>query len=320
MNINKDFLENIEYLNGLIEEAKGKQISELDKKQIYEIVCADMYLKNLIVNTYSLKLVEEVVGLCDTLDTIVKQLPIDEVKDARGSVDYIDMSKVRYSSTDKEDCDEKKIYSIACQKEVMLNAIVSNFIIISICVGIIVMIPFIHDEVEYLCIPYSDIIWSEQQVSMTMIRLGEVIRVIEYAVKIVLTGYICVNSLEMICDILYIGFYSMRLRMIENGFEDIFIHSMTRSKITEVDGTYIEYKKVKSSDRVKRNIYWLDCMLCILQDKDSDTTLYVELANIKNELSKIRKESKYWYCCIVKVEYLHDKYLKEVGKEQLSTM
>lgn len=88
INVEKDFLENLDYLKQLVKLINAKPISEFDKNLTYEVIYADAYVESIIPQIEDTKLVATLGDIKTALDLVVSKIPIDEVNRQRESKDY----------------------------------------------------------------------------------------------------------------------------------------------------------------------------------------------------------------------------------------
>lgn len=97
IDIEKGFLENLDYLKQLVKLINAKPISEFDKNLTYEVIYADAYVESIIPQIEDTKLVATLGDIKTVLDLVVSEIPIDEVNRQRKSKDYENLVKLKYS-------------------------------------------------------------------------------------------------------------------------------------------------------------------------------------------------------------------------------
>lgn len=97
IDVEKGFLENLDYLKQLVKLINAKPVSTFDKNLTYEVIYADTYVESIIPQIEDTKLVATLGDIKTALDLVVSEIPIEEINRQRKSKDYEKLVKLKYA-------------------------------------------------------------------------------------------------------------------------------------------------------------------------------------------------------------------------------
>lgn len=303
INVEKDFLENLDYLKQLVKLINAKPISEFDKNLTYEVIYADAYVESIIPQVEDAKLVATLGDIKTALDLVVSKIPIDEVNQQRESKDYEKLLKAKY--TDKiggsfeEDVPYEPVSSpikYYFKNRLLLIITLALFSLLLVSGGTSVI---------------TDLLPEPTQGNVEAFKT--VSSLVSLLLTLFINLYVIVGTLGLTLDLLYLAIPAIRAMLDMSGHSRLY-SIYAKSAIEECNDQLVHFKKVKSYDRIKRNFFWLDSMISNMKVMDLNTeqkALYERLKNLKLvfDTSKQHNTSEY-YRQVAKIEFLHNEYLK----------
>lgn len=299
----KDFLENLDYLKQLVKLIKSKSISEFDQNLTYEVIYADAYVENIIPQVEDTELVATLGDIKTALDLVVSKIPMDEVNKQRESKDYEKLLKAKYTDESRGSYLVDKPYESVdspikfyVKRRVPFIFTLALFTIVLLCGGASIITDLLPEptrgNVEAFKTLSSLICLISNLLIMLCVSLG---------------------TLSLTLDLLYLTIPAIRAMLDRDGHNRLY-SIYAKSAIEQYDNQLVYFKKVKSYDRIKRNLYWLDSMISNMKVMDLNTeqkALYERLKDLKLifDTSKQHNTSEY-YRNVAKIEFLHNEYLK----------
>lgn len=320
LDVEKDFLSNVDYLKSLVKEVKSKTSSDYDSNLIYEVTYADMYVTDLLSRVKNPKLAENINDIKIALDLIISDIPDSCVEEARSKSDYTKILKAKYNNLDDGSFEEEVAYSSIEESNVIKEylkkrtpSILTVFVLLLInTMGIQ---NFVSEIVDGLGLLFG------MEASTTVIETNSAFSAVSSITNTIISCLIMFLIVALILgavvDLLYLMMPALR-NIIDNGKEESrFVSIYAKSAIEEVDGQLIKYKKIKSYDRVKRNKYWLQSMIDTLTSlqqsgKQIDENFAKSLVDLKCDLETCKEHSKEWYSLVAKIEFMHDRYIRSM--------
>lgn len=317
LDVEKDFLSNVDYLKSLVKEVKSKTSSDYDSNLIYEVTYADMYVTDLLSRVKNPKFAEDINDIKIALDLIISDIPDSCVEEARSKSDYTRILKAKYNNLDDGSFEEEVAYSNIEESNVIKEylkkrtpSILTVFVLLLInTMGIQ---NFVSEIVDGLGLLFG------MEVSTTVIETNSAFSAVSSITNTIISCLIMFLIVALILgavvDLLYLMMPALR-NILDNGKEESrFVSIYAKSAIEEVDGQLIKYKKIKSYDRVKRNKYWLQSMIDTLTSlqqsgKQIDENFAKSLVDLKYDLENCKEHSKEWYSLVAKIEFMHDRYI-----------
>ena len=311
LNVEKDFLSNVDYLKSLVKEVKSKTSSDYDSNLIYEIIYADMYVTDLLIKVRDPKLVENINDIKIALDLIIADIPDDDVEKARSEVDYTKILKAKYGNVDDGSFEEEVAYNYVDDSQMVgiyLRKRKLGLVVLLIATILLVLSSRVYDMVLPIK-GVSDVLISTNKLTRAVCSL-------------ILSLVIVFQTIGLSIDLMFIMFPAIRYMLDSTGSSKRLISIYAKASIEEFEGQLIECKKIKSYDRIKRNKYWLNSMIDNLkelgkQGVEIDKNFVDCLINLQSDLGNCVDRSKDWYRLIAKIEFLHDKYLNMLNSISL---
>ena len=307
LNVEKDFLSNVDYLKSLVKEVKSKTSSDYDSNLIYEVTYADMYVTDLLIKVKDPKLVENINDIKTALDLIIADIPDDDVEKARSEVDYTKILKAKYDNVDDGSFEEEVAYNYVDDSQMLgiyLRKRKFGLVVLLIATILLVLSSRVYD-----------IVLPIKGVSNVLVSTNKLTRAV---CSLILSLVIAFQIIGLSIDFMFIMFPAIRYMLDSNGNSKRLISIYAKTSIEEFEGQLIECKKIKSYDRIKRNKYWLNSMIDTLislqqSGKEINTDFAKSLVDLKYNMDNCKERSKEWYRYIAKIEFMHDRYRKELG-------
>jgi hypothetical protein len=298
IDIQKDFLSNVDYLKLLVKKLQSKPVSKYDSNLIYEAVYAHMYLSDIEAKAKEPTLVTDIHELRMTIEAIIDLLPNDLLEAEKDKVNYKDILKAKYKDIKDASYTEEVAYtdSQSANREYFRNKVPAyGTLLLLICVGMVV------EAIED---------YAPASVSPTFISFFK-----GFVFLFHMISYLCVMImiLGVTFDLLYIHFPFVRTIL---PFNTHFVSDEAK-KTVELMSESVSLKQVTNYNRLERNRYWLDSMLKnvkLLENKGLPVNeqLILALNDINEKLPSMDSTSKDYYYSMAEVEFLHDKYLEEL--------
>lgn len=305
IDIEKGFLENLDYLKQLVKLINAKPVSSFDKNLTYEVIYAEVYVESIIPQIEDTKLVATLGDIKTALDLVVSEIPIDEINRQRKSKNYEDLVKLKYSDSFRGSYEEDVPYESASSpiKFYLINRL--PLIILLGIISIVMLSGGVSSIVNLLPKP------TEGNVE----AFNSVFSLTSMILSLCFTLILGVGGLGIILDLMYICFPFVREMLDRDGHNRMY-SIYAKSAVEAFDNQLIHFKKVKSYDRIKRNFYWLDSMISHMEVLDLDTkqaTLYKQLIDLKASFDgSIKHNTADYYRQVAKIEFLHNKYLSVI--------
>lgn len=274
VNLNKDFLGNVDYLKELVKICNSKKnLDEYDENLVYEVAYAHEYLNQLILldNNPS----KELIDLADQFDIIMGFVG-DKNLESSSSM-YLDLLKLRNIDPNTSFEDKKESYTYSPVKYYMWK---NKYRIVFVFA------------------------WSLFMISGIFTQLLNLLGVFSYVINITSTFLCIFINLQLMLDLMYITMPMVRDML----FLDIAQFVSDNAKLL-VNNENVYFRIVKDYNRRNRNLSWLK----VMQDKkcgssDIDNAIQ-DVAKIVSNESGGRE---YWYG-LAKIEFLHTKYVEALA-------
>lgn len=303
INVEKDFLENLDYLKQLVKLINAKPVSEFDKNLTYEVIYANAYVEGIIPQIEDTKLVATLGDIKTALDLVVSKIPIDEVNRQRESKDYEKLLKAKYTDKVRGSFEEDVPYEPVSspikyyfKNRLFLIITLALFSLFLMCGGTSVI---------------ADLLPEPTQGNVEAFKA--VSSLVSLLLSLFITLYVLVGMLGLTFDLLYLAIPAIRAMLDMNGHNRLY-SIYAKSAIEEYNNQLVHFKKVKSYDRIKRNFFWLDSMISSMEAMDLNTKqaiLYKQLIELKSNFDgSIRHNTSEYYRQVAKIEFLHNEYLR----------
>lgn len=313
IDVEKDFLENLDYLKQLVKLINAKPISEFDKNLTYEVIYADAYVESIIPQAKDTKLVATLGDIKTALDLVVSEISIDEVNRQRKSKDYEKLLKAKYTDKIGGSFDEEVPYEsvsspIKCyfKSRLLLIITLALLSLFLMCGGTSAIASLLPEPAEgdteafkavstLICLLSSSFIILLSNLSITL--------------------FVLVGTLEISLDLIYMAMPAIRVMLDRDGHSRL-CSIYAKSAVEEYNNQLVHFTKVKSYDRIKRNFFWLDSMIAHMEVMDlgiEQAILYKRLIELKSNFDgSIKHNTSEYYRQVAKIEFLHNEYLKFV--------
>lgn len=306
IDVEKGFLENLDYLKQLVKLINAKPVSTFDKNLTYEVIYADTYVESIIPQIEDTKLVATLGDIKTALDLVVSKIPIEEINRQRKSKDYEKLVKLKYADDASGSYEESVPYESAESpiKFYLINrlpmiAVIAIFTLLIMTGGL--------QGIFDLIIKPKDGVATE-----TFEHLKSVINLI---LTLLMYIVLLAGSLGIALDLLYIAIPAVRELLDRDGHNRMY-SIYAKSAVEAYDNQLVHFKKVKSYDRIKRNFYWMESMISHMEVMDLNTeqaVLYKQLIDLKSNFDgSIKCDTAEYYRQVAKIEFLHNKYLNLV--------
>lgn len=320
LNVEKDFLSNVDYLKSLVKEVKSKTLSDYDSNLIYEVTYADMYVTDLLTKVKDPKLAENINDIKIALDLIIEDIPDDDVEKARSEVDYTKILKAKYDNVDDGSFEEEVAYSNIDESNVVKEYLKKrSFSIITLTIFLLIMLVGVDNIVNKIISVLNNITGNSEALSNNANEImTTLIGVTSTIFGLVVVMMVAVLGIGIAVDMMYLVIPAFRMIIGDRGDTKL-VSIYAKAAVEEVDGHLISFKKIKSYDRIKRNKYWLNSMLDSLamlkrSGKEIDIDFANALVDLNSDINNCKERSKEWYRYIAKIEFMHDKYIKVMDK------
>lgn len=302
IDVEKGFLENLDYLKQLVKLINSKPVSSFDQNLTYEVIYAEAYVESIIPQIEDTELVATLGDIKTALDLVVSEIPIDEVNRQRKSKDYENLVKLKYSDNLRGSYEVDIPYESASSP---IKFYLSNrlpFIILLVVITGIILSGGVSTIVDLLPKPTEGNVEAFNSVfSLTSMLLN-----------LCFTLIILIGGLGLVLDLMYICFPFVREMLDRDGHNRMY-SIFAKSAVEAFDNQLIHFKKVKSYDRIKRNFYWLESMIShmeVMNLNNEQAVLYKQLIDVKAKFDgSIKRNTADYYRQVAKIEFLHNKYL-----------
>jgi hypothetical protein len=306
LNIEKDFLSNVDYLNLLVKKLRSRDVSQYDSNLIYEAVYAHMYLSDIESKAKEPRLVSNIHEIRMSLEAIIDLIPEKDIKNIKTEEKYKDILKAKYNDIKDASYVEEVSYHNTKRAVMDYVYLILPRVGASLVVVCLLMIFQWISGNQIIKIPNNGI--------TSMYELKKILNIVIYLVGIIL---IITMLMSVTFDLLYM--ICPWARTIVPFHKNIVSDEAKLAVQMMSETVYLE--QVTSYDRIERNKYWLDSMLNNIETMQRsgitmDEPLLHELEKVNSELKAFSKysKSKDYYYCIAKIEFLHNKYLEELDR------
>ena len=311
LDVDKDFLSNVDYLKSLVKEVKSKTSSDYDSNLIYEVTYANMYVTDLLSRVKEPKLAETINDIKVALDLIIADIPIKDVEDAQSKSDYTKILRAKYKNVDDGSFEEEVAYSDTDGKNVIESYFKRRLPAFALITCLLfVQLTGVDNILNFIGFTYK---CADSEVSSVFNIMSSLVSII---IGLMIIMIYTIVSVGMAIDLAYLSMPIVRVMLEDNErFKKRLVSIYATELVEEVDGNLIKYRKIKSFDRIKRNKYWLNSMLDSLNmlqrsGKKIDKEFANSLVDLHSNINDCKEHSKEWYMCIAKIEFMHDKYIK----------
>ena len=306
LNVEKDFLSNVDYLNALVSKIKNVNLRKLDSNLVYEVTYAILYLDSIIPQITDADLVANVTDIKTALDLFLTKVPYDNIKIDKK--DYLDLLAYRYKDLEKAGyVSYVHSYSYVNSsptalyiKQIFPKFITSFALALVLISGIMFKLPIIilyNQPFDYLV---------NSMANTTLFKATELVS------SIVGLLIMCSNFICIMLDLLYIELPTVRELLTDNKFISERAKMCIESSITNVN-----FKMVKKFDRIERNRSWMNSMLktaatiSVTDSKFNDFFNRLDALHRDIEISsKNSKDKKHLYYNYAKIELMHNEFLE----------
>lgn len=330
IDIEKNFLENLDYLKQLVKLINKKPVSSFDKNLTYEVIYADTYVESIIPQVKDAKFVATLGAIKGALDLVISEIPIEEVNRQKESKDYRDLIKLKYTDSSEGSYEEDVPYEPVLDSAIGLYC--KNRIPSLIFPCLVFFTSYVVRWISDICGTYFPIRGNSQE-AVTIFNFLH--NILSYAIASFLNSLeknfnflhnilfyptifiLTVTVITTCLDIIYICRPSIRNAISEDKKNKL-ISIYAKAAIETYDNQLIHFKKVKNYDRIKRNFYWLESMISHMEVMDlnrEQAVLYKQLIDVKaNFDGSIKHNTAEYYRQVAKIEFLHNKYMRLIVK------
>lgn len=322
LNIEKDFLSNVDYLNALVKKVKGVSTKGFDSNLVYEVHYADLYLSNIIPQIIDSDLLKQIDEIKSAFDFILCSVPYDKLDESISKGDYMTLIKTKYKDIDLGSYTKDVAYSTgeSSMSFYLKNRVCS--ILVTLALPILVVSGVLYKLAGFLLNFFDSILLGAESTADTAVATQNVQASSELISSLPNTVTIILNlivMMVMLCclmvDLMYIFLPFMRMMLADKSSNLISEEAILAVEMSETNSS-VGYKKVKSFDRIKRNKAWLSSMLETLKpikDKSEFSSLYQKLDNLKTDIDAhdfgSLSDRKHLYFQYAKIEFLHNEFL-----------
>lgn len=325
LNIEKDFLSNVDYLNALVKKVNGVSTKDFDSNLVYEVHYADLYLSNIIPQITDSDLLKQINDIKSAFEFILCSVPYDKLDESLSKDDYMALIKTKYKDIDLGSYTKDVAYSTG---ESSMSFYLKNrafSIIVTMASPILVISGVLYKLAGFLLNFFDSILLGAENTADTAVATqnvqasSELISSLSNTITITLNLIVMVIMLvSMLClmvDLMYISLPFMRMLLTDKSTNLISEQARLAVEMSTT-GSSVGYRKVKSFDRIKRNKAWLSSMLETLKpikDKPEFSILYQKLDNLKTDIDAhdfgLLSDRKHLYFQYAKIEFLHNEFL-----------
>lgn len=324
LNIEKDFLSNVDYLNALVKKVNGVSTSNFDSNLVYEIHYADLYLSNIIPQITDSDLLKQVNDIKSAFEFILCSVPYDKLNESVSKDDYITLIKTKYKDIDLGSYTKDVAYStgessIGFYFKNKLTSVVCAFLL-----PLLVISGVLPKLTSFILELFDSFLGSEgavdaatvtQNVQASSEIVNSMSNITTLLLNLIVMLVIMITTLGIVVDLMYISLPFMRMMLADKSANLISEQARLAVEMTETNPG-VGYKKVKSFDRIKRNEAWLSSMLKTLEpikDRSRFSILYQKLDNLKKDIDShdfgLLSDRKHLYFQYAKIEFLHNEFL-----------
>lgn len=321
LNIEKDFLSNVDYLNALVKKVNGVSAKNFDSNLVYEIHYADLYLSNIIPQITDSDLLKQVNDIKSAFEFILCSVPYDKLDESINKDEYITLIKTKYKDIDLGSYAKDVAYSTGeSSMSFYLKSRVSS-IIITMVLSILVIsgVPYklVGSLINFFdsILSGADTTVASQGVHSSSELIGSLSNSILLILNLIVMLMMFISMICLIADLMYISVPFVRRLLADKASNLISEQARLAVEMAETNSS-IGYRKVKSFDRIKRNKAWLSSMLEALKpikDRSEFSSLYLKLDSLKTDIDAYNFDSlsdrKHLYFQYAKIEFLHNEFL-----------
>lgn len=319
LNIEKDFLSNVDYLNELVKKINGVAVEDFDSNLVYEIHYADLYLSSIIPQITDSGLLKQINTIKSELDAILNLVPYDKLNESVSKDDYITLIKTKYKDIDLGSYTKDVAYStvkssIGYYFESKASSLIVIFLLaLSVVSGVLYKLAgFLLDLFGSMLFGAESTVTS-QNVQASSELASSLSSYVKLLASFMFVLVLILTTTCLVVDLMYITLPFMR-KLLASKAAGIISEQARLAVEMSTSGLNVGYKKVKSFDRIKRNKAWLSSMLETLKpikDKPEFSILYQKLDSLKKDI-EINSDRQHLYFQYAKIEFLHNEFLSLV--------
>ena len=320
----RDFLSNVDYLKQLVKELHSKPFSEYDSNLVYELVYAETYCSTLLAQIKEPKLASNISDILMELQIIASNVDSKHLQDIQNKSDYKKLLSMRYKNVEDASYTEKKMYTDVSGSSIISlylkkrfhNIIFMFFTFLIVILGLPTKLAtFIIDS---LIVSKDDSIVFGTFTANTG-GVNSVISLFSSGISIIFLAMMMVYSIGLILDLMYLSLPFFR-DFLDSSSEmgDKMISIEAKASVMEFDGSTIQYKIIRSYDREKRNLDWLNAMIQVCELAKStgvgyDKSLHKSLKEVSESIIGNKVKDLTYYKDLVKIEILHERYMNNLA-------
>lgn len=303
LDIEKDFLSNVDYLNALVKKVNGVSTKNFDSNLVYEVHYADLYLSNIIPQVTDSDLLKQINDIKSAFEFILCSVPYDKLDESVSKDDYMTLIKTKYKDIDLGSYTKDVAYSTGESSMSFYLKSRASSIAITMLIPLLIISGVLRRLTGFQNVQASSELISSLSNSVTLI------------LNLVVMLTMLVSMTCLLIDLMYISLPFMRMLLADKSANLISEQARLAVEMAETNSS-IGYRKVKSFDRIKRNEAWLSSMLETLKpikNKSEFSSLYQKLNNLKTDIDSHDFDSlsdrKHLYFQYAKIEFLHNEFL-----------
>ena len=324
LNIEKDFLSNVDYLNALVKKVNGVSTKDFDSNLVYEVHYADLYLSNIIPQITDSDLLRQINDIKSAFEFILCSVPYDKLNESVSKDDYMTLIKTKYKDIDLGSYTKDVAYSMGESSIGFYIKSRAVSIFVAILMPLVVMSGALHKLTGWVVDFFGSFLGMKSTTEVTEVAqnvqaltklIDSVSNIVPFILNLLFMLIIILTILEVTVDLMYIFLPFMRMMLADKSSNLISEQTRLAVEMSETNSS-VGYKKVKSFDRIKRNKAWLSSMLETLKpikDKSEFSSLYQKLDNLKTDIdahdSGSLSDRKHLYFQYAKIEFLHNEFL-----------
>lgn len=296
IDINKDFVENSDYLKQLSLELSNKNIDDIDSNLLYEVAYADTYLGVLLSKLDPCEISDTLNDCKSVFSNVLSSVDYDRVDKCKSKIDYKNLLKCKYKNL--KDASVEKSYEIKDSSNVMKEYL--RFYFSSLFFIFLLFILFMFTKSFSYNFDVSG-----------FYKFKVISSVVNYLISFIMILMICIKFICGAIDFIYISFPFFRDILKSSNFISETAKEVVKSSST---GKFVKYRVENNFKRIERNKVWLDNMISVIKDSNIDryNDIYNSLIDVNDKINFYEKrgfKNKDYYIQLSKVEFLHDEYL-----------
>ena len=324
LNIEKDFLSNVDYLNALVKKINGVSTKDFDSNLVYEVHYADLYLSNIIPQITDSDLLRQINDIKSAFEFILCSVPYDKLNESVSKDDYMTLIKTKYKDIDLGSYTKDVAYSMGESSIGFYIKSRAVSIFVAILMPLVVMSGALHKLTGWVVDFFSSFLGMKSTTEVTEVAQNaqaltkltdSMSNIVPFILNLLFMLIIILTILKVAVDLMYIFLPFMRMMLADKSSNLVSEQIRLAVEMSETNSS-VGYKKVKSFDRIKRNKAWLSSMLETLKpikDKSEFSSLYQKLDNLKTDIdahdSSSLSDRKHLYFQYAKIEFLHNEFL-----------